>query len=313
MHDVIGARVTGDVFSSYWLDYDNGAITIGAGTPSTPSGVHRWVDPQPLEGLRFVGLSSWDKHVAYRNISVGPCLADARRWGTAAPPLDDQALDHVPALVTLAAGALVAHLAPDSVVPLLVVADLPLAHAPRLREAALAFLAANAESVLRAVPHHLPRLSVVHVEEMLCHAELVRCLNSVAKSRDWQHIEQHQTCTYEQRYTPSTQQTCSEIVVFEFVLVWSGAAWVSHAGAQGDDAPYHSLAELERVLPRIRFPLMLPDELNNIAGHPLASTSPVLQQLLAEARADGRGCAVQVRWQAAHGRRQKVVTVWCIL
>lgn len=171
---MIGAHVTGDVFSSYWLDYDNGAITIGAGTPSTPSGMHRWVDPHPLDSLRFVGLSSWDKHVAYRNINVGPCLADARRWGAVAPSVDDErARDHVPALATLAADALVTHLAPDSVVPLLVIADLPLANAPQLREAALAFLAANAESVLRAVPHHLPRLSVVHVEQMLCHAELV--------------------------------------------------------------------------------------------------------------------------------------------
>lgn len=172
VHDVIGARVPGDVFTNYWLDYNNGAITIGAGTPSTPAGMHRWVDPHPLEGLRFIGLSSWDKHVAYRNITVGPCLADARRWGAHAPA-DCAAQDHVVPLRTCAAATLVAHLAPDNVVPLLVVADLPLVDALRLREAALAFLAANAESVLRAVPHHLPRLSVVHVEDMLCHAELV--------------------------------------------------------------------------------------------------------------------------------------------
>lgn len=168
VHDVIGARVTSGVFNSYWLDYDNGVITIGAGTPSAPLGMHRWVDPQPLQDLCFVGLSSWDKHVAYRNITVGPCLAELQQRMAPAP-----VHDACPTLASLAADCLIAHLAPDNVVPLLLLADLPLYDAERLRIAAIAYLAAHVEHVLRSVPHHLCRLSVVHMEQLLRHAALV--------------------------------------------------------------------------------------------------------------------------------------------
>ncbi len=168
VHDGIGARVTSGVFNSYWLDYDNGAITIGAGTPSAPLGMHRWVDPQPLQDLCFVGLSSWDKHVAYRNIKVGPCLAQVQQC-MAPPPVHDTC----PTLASIAIDCLVAHLAPDNVVPLLLLADLPLYDAERLRSAAIAYLAAHVEHVLQHVPHHLCKLSMVHMEQLLSHAALV--------------------------------------------------------------------------------------------------------------------------------------------
>lgn len=114
-------------------------------------------------------------------------------------------------------------------------------------------------------------------------------------------------------------QTCSESVVFDSVLAWSGSAWAPPSQSSSpramrmvdDDtmmeqyqqqhqhhhpmmhpSVHHSLAELEAVLPHVRFPLMSAEELNNIAGHPLASASSVLQMLLGEAR--GSGCASEV-------------------
>lgn len=34
----------------------------------------RWRDPCPEEGMQFVGLSTWDKHICYRNVAVRPAL-----------------------------------------------------------------------------------------------------------------------------------------------------------------------------------------------------------------------------------------------
>ncbi len=69
----------------------------------------------------------------------------------------------------------------------------------------------------------------------------------------------------------------------------------SHHGLQNyHPHVHHSLAELEAVLPRIRFPLMSAEELNNIAGHPLAAVSSVLQMLLAEARGSASRASSEV-------------------
>ncbi|XP_024518354.1 BTB/POZ domain-containing protein At2g30600 [Selaginella moellendorffii] len=74
--DVAGPVVSPLVFERYWISVDEGSIVVGKGELGQ-NVVYQWVDPEPNCKVQFVGLSSWDKHVGYRNISVAalpPCL-----------------------------------------------------------------------------------------------------------------------------------------------------------------------------------------------------------------------------------------------
>ncbi|CAD5319962.1 unnamed protein product [Arabidopsis thaliana] len=59
-------------FQSYWISIYDGLISIGKGRYPFQNLVFKWQDPKPNCNVQYVGLSSWDKHVGYRNVSVFP-------------------------------------------------------------------------------------------------------------------------------------------------------------------------------------------------------------------------------------------------
>nr|CAB3466660.1 unnamed protein product [Digitaria exilis]CAB3469147.1 unnamed protein product [Digitaria exilis] len=59
-------------FQSYWISIYDGLISIGRGRHPSSSLLFQWLDPDPNPNIQYVGLSSWDKHVGYRNISILP-------------------------------------------------------------------------------------------------------------------------------------------------------------------------------------------------------------------------------------------------
>uniref|UniRef100_A0ACD5XXC3 Uncharacterized protein n=1 Tax=Avena sativa TaxID=4498 RepID=A0ACD5XXC3_AVESA len=59
-------------FQSYWISIYDGLISIGQGRHPNNNVLFQWLDPDPIRNVQYVGLSSWDKHVGYRNISVLP-------------------------------------------------------------------------------------------------------------------------------------------------------------------------------------------------------------------------------------------------
>lgn len=59
-------------FQSYWISIYDGLISIGEGRHPNNNLLFHWLDPDPNRNVQYVGLSSWDKHVGYRNISVLP-------------------------------------------------------------------------------------------------------------------------------------------------------------------------------------------------------------------------------------------------
>ncbi|KAI5353580.1 hypothetical protein L3X38_006474 [Prunus dulcis] len=59
-------------FQSYWISICDGLISIGKGRYPFQNLVFQWLDSNPNCSVRYVGLSSWDKHVGYRNVSVLP-------------------------------------------------------------------------------------------------------------------------------------------------------------------------------------------------------------------------------------------------
>ncbi|KAI4317032.1 hypothetical protein L6164_024944 [Bauhinia variegata] len=57
-------------FQSYWISIYDGLICIGKGKYSFQDIVFQWLDSNPNCNVRYIGLSSWDKHVSYRNVNV---------------------------------------------------------------------------------------------------------------------------------------------------------------------------------------------------------------------------------------------------
>ncbi|WZY90075.1 hypothetical protein YC2023_046810 [Brassica napus] len=63
-------------FESYWISIYDGLVSIGKGRYPFQNLVFQWQDAKPNCSVQYVGLSSWDKHVGYRNVSVFPVTRD---------------------------------------------------------------------------------------------------------------------------------------------------------------------------------------------------------------------------------------------
>lgn len=61
-------------FQSYWVSIYDGLISIGNGRYPFQNLVFQWLDSKPNCSVRYIGLSSWDKHVGYRNVNVLPLV-----------------------------------------------------------------------------------------------------------------------------------------------------------------------------------------------------------------------------------------------
>jgi hypothetical protein len=73
-----GCTVDPRSFTACWINYSNGSISIGTG-PAGSNLSFQWQDPeQPIQGIKHIGLSCWDKHVSYRNVQLLPPLAAAQ-------------------------------------------------------------------------------------------------------------------------------------------------------------------------------------------------------------------------------------------
>ncbi|GAB4828429.1 hypothetical protein Ancab_040043 [Ancistrocladus abbreviatus] len=59
-------------FQRYWIGIYDGLISIGKGRYPFQNLVLQWLDSNPNCNVQYIGLSSWDKHVGYRNVSVLP-------------------------------------------------------------------------------------------------------------------------------------------------------------------------------------------------------------------------------------------------
>jgi hypothetical protein len=57
-------------FQSYWISIYDGLISIGNGKYPFQNLVFQWLDSNPTCSVQYIGLSSWDKHVRYRNVNV---------------------------------------------------------------------------------------------------------------------------------------------------------------------------------------------------------------------------------------------------
>lgn len=69
--DVVGVGLCcSNSFQSYWISIYDGFISIGNGKYPFQDVVFQWSDSRPNCNVQYIGLSSWDKHVKYRNVNV---------------------------------------------------------------------------------------------------------------------------------------------------------------------------------------------------------------------------------------------------
>lgn len=73
--DVAGVDLCcSSTFQSYWISIYDGLISIGKGRYPFQNLVFQWLDSNPNRSVQYVGLSSWDRHVGYRNFNVLPLM-----------------------------------------------------------------------------------------------------------------------------------------------------------------------------------------------------------------------------------------------
>ena len=257
-----------------WIASARGALVVGAGAPGTPPWTV-WRDPEPTAAhtteLTWMGLAAWDEAVAYRSIVVGGVPAGlaaalAAAPATAAPARPPSPRTPVPHLLDLAVAAAACPAAPPGVATAALAAAAALAPAldgalPALAAAA----AARAPTDAEAAPAALAALPADAVAGLLADPRLAGC---------------------------------DEERVLGLVLLWSGrgrdadaravCAPAAAAAATSPSLPRRPLADVEALLPLVRFPLMRPASLDALAGGEMVRESGVLRALLAEARAAQR-------------------------
>jgi Farnesoic acid 0-methyl transferase len=83
---VPGAKLSSAAFTRFWIDFNAGSFSVGVGPPGSGRS-YRWTDPDPILGIEYVGLSTWDKHVGYRNIQLLPSSGGAASGGAGPDPM----------------------------------------------------------------------------------------------------------------------------------------------------------------------------------------------------------------------------------
>ena len=78
------AMITPIEYQKYWISLDNGTIALGKGDLGTNK-VLEWTDPYPPGRMQYVGLSSWNTPINYRNIFVAPPYQQALKEGWKEP------------------------------------------------------------------------------------------------------------------------------------------------------------------------------------------------------------------------------------
>ncbi|KAL4459024.1 hypothetical protein ABPG75_013889 [Micractinium tetrahymenae] len=271
-----GAGLSGSTFTRYWINYDNGCISVGRGPPGEGL-CARWTDPEPIANIRFAGLSAWDKHVGYRNLRMHPALQpppssppprQQLAQGDPAPAWPEgasqqaqhgrpqafsfglhkqrqEAASTVPSLVDMCQAALLCGLSAGGVCEVLLVADCLSPVVDGLRSRAVEYVAQHFQSV---VSRDLPGLCSLGTG---CLVDILCC-----ESLD-----------------------CPEKAVFDAVMKWAG-----YGREVVDDASAcHPMQDLEQLLPCIRFPLMNDGELEMVRRHAMWGRSGLLRELLQEA------------------------------
>lgn len=257
-------QLSGCAFKSFWVSYARGEIRVGYGEDACYC---VWKDDDPVGGIRYVGLSCWDSHVGYRNVRM-VCGDDdhhhhdddgeRKTTNAAAAAAADTSItggNDEMMLSDVCLKALLRYVSVGTVCDILGTLDSVCCEGDEVLEECVSFAATHIETLLS--------------EE---YRDGFRSLPLMMVAR----IARHQAIP------------CSEMVVYNAVRIWAG----------GDDAflsagPGTPMKDMRRIsyynsgadslLPHVRFPLMMLEDLEAIRASSLHVRSVMLQNLVQEA------------------------------
>ncbi len=69
-------------YKRFWIAISKGTLTLGAGDIAEANKILEWTDIYPIERLKYVGLSTWNAPILFKNMYVGPFsnYAAAAAW-----------------------------------------------------------------------------------------------------------------------------------------------------------------------------------------------------------------------------------------
>lgn len=169
---------------------------LGSGVPGEDT-ILTWDDPQPLEDIQYIGLSAWDKHVSYRQITLGPALPPniirqqqkLQQQQQSGPPSGICEPSRVQSLAVLCCEQLTKHVKPVHVCPGLVLAEVLTPVADLIKPALMDVLIASLAQILQNHSRAFCTLGEETIQDLLSSDLQVRDLN-------WTHVHGKQPCQH---------------------------------------------------------------------------------------------------------------------
>jgi len=331
--NIPGSKLSSSSFTKFWVSYDSGAVAIGTGEPGPGTACCRWTDPHPIENIRFIGLSAWDKHVGYRNIKIQTAVdfsdkkIDSANGDTSSE--GDRAVEPLPTLVELCCMEALRGMTPQNICWVLTVADAIAPVVDGLRARAIEAAAGQLPEILLEDPEGFQGLHVASLAEILQNQSLLcseKALfdalvlwaggsDALTKEKGHHHRRGSSAAFLDfilQENNNDNNTLSQDINNINGIRTGAGSYDEDNVlddhlisprtppaaqQQQQQSKQQRLLSDVESLLPHVRFPLMTPSELNSVESHPLHRRSTLLRELVAEARRGGAPsrAAVSVR------------------
>lgn len=304
-------------FGKFWINYHQGAISVGCGDPTPDAPHYTWIDKDPIPDIRFAGLSAWDKHVGYRDIKVHPAI-DFEMNISSINGSGNGGNGHghaliVPSNITTTAtttgngGGSDETVLDQTTTPPPPPPPSPSSpSSPSLQQSQIGhsnsiptLLTLSAWTALSSIT---PSTVCTTLQVTDCLSPVLATLRSAAVSYAARHFQQVVAVDVDgfASLTPHTvaeilmdtnldfpstaymksDSSCSgEMKIHKVIMQWSG---YGHEPSS-PSSPCRPVSEIDLLLPLVRYPLMTPDELKEISGSDMYRRSNVLMELIAEA------------------------------
>ena len=66
-------------FKQYWISFNNETISFGTNKPSMENKILEWKDPYPIEKIQYIGISSGNNNIVYKNIELKPSIEELKK------------------------------------------------------------------------------------------------------------------------------------------------------------------------------------------------------------------------------------------
>ncbi|QQR49819.1 hypothetical protein IPF37_03185 [bacterium] len=74
-------------FKAYWVGFNDGMISMGSGDQVGQNIIAEWQDPYPWKTIKFIGISTWDVPLQFRNVYTAEGIEASKTMTPQATPL----------------------------------------------------------------------------------------------------------------------------------------------------------------------------------------------------------------------------------